>query len=1060
VELRKLQVEATQLAKAIEDRRKNDPLYTFKPHPKQQEFHNAVYSGEKSEVWCFGANRCITPATLVEMDHATAPISTVVGDSGFYVQSSDGNNRCTKKASPVFLKGIEPAFRIHLDNGQFFECSYKHRVLTPSGWASVGSLLSSQDDLRCSGKYEDYLGNYGKDSGLCDPLPHFSLSNDIKELLREAGVPQYIQPASLQQDVMVPKPERIHAYLASCHHSNLDDQDLLLGLFDLWIPCSAYTIDQSLIPQHLISRTTAFESNLALKEELSPEILDQLAVLLAYYSLPYPIPLSDECHIVGYQKIGLRPIVDFSVEDTECYYAAGVIHHNSGKSDIGSYTGSHLARFGPPEKLLREQYADGGKIMVKDRATSGWVVSLDFPTGRDIVQPKYFDNGVGFSSHDAFIPKREIKEWRQSDQILKLHNGSIIGFKSADSGRLKFQGAEKDWIHYDEEPPQEVYKECSMRVGTRKLIQFGTCTLLPPEGQVGGVTWLYQDMAKPYMNGTLPENCHVLTMAMIDNPYLPPELVEEYASKYKPDSVEYRIRVLGELLPGLSGARCYTGFSYETHVKSQVGYYNPHLPLAWAMDFNVSPYITLVGQRDMSKFRVFRELFLEEGDHDRMCELFYTEFGGHRGPVFVYGDATGQRRNMTGKSDYTIIVNNMRRHNMNIHLKLPSVNPNVPDRINAVNRAFINENKEVNLEIDPSCEELIADFEQVLRDPRGGIKKVTNTKDPYYRRTHSCLTGDTLISVGGLRYKYIKDIKTGDEVWTPCGMAIVENAGEVAKVDKLVRLKFDNFEEITCTPEHKFFTDRGLVEADALRYSDVLIKQGHSLWKSALNTTGGNIGFRDAITNLVETKKESSVTCIDRFGVMLTEKYQKTITSIIKTVTALTTPLRILSVSLLQNTFRIMESQAHGVVALKTLSNSNQRKSWQNYGTQVMKAESGTATTQEKFIKKESGLLNLVSNAVKNIKRLIQRDQDSVIRIVSKSLVNCDSVSVYDLTVAKHHCYLANGVLVSNSDGVGYWISYEAPVTTNKAQGISPTYKGAVVRAPGYAFSKRNRPNV
>ena len=377
---------------------------------------------------------------------------------------------------------------------------------------------------------------------------------------------------------------------------------------------------------------------------------------------------------------------------------------------------------------------------VRDRSTSGWVVSLDFPTSRDIIQPKYFDNGVGRASHPAFIPEREIKDWRTADQLLLLHNGSIIGFKSADSGRGKFQGVEKDWIHFDEEPPEEVYGECTVRIGTRRLLIFGTCTLLPPEGQVGGVTWLYDAVAKPYLNGTLPDYVFVVQMSMYDNPHLPEEAIAQYASRYKPDSVEFRIRVLGELLPGLSGARCYTGFNYAVHVKPQQEFYNAYAPLCWYIDFNASPFISGVGQKDGTKFRAMREFVLEEGNHDDMCERFYQEYGQHAGEIWLYGDASGQRsslRKSNNDSDYMIILNNMRGHGKNIKLKIPSFNPNVPDRVNATNVAFRDAGGIVNIEIDPACEELIADFEQVLRDPRGGIKKSNNNRDAYYRRTHA-----------------------------------------------------------------------------------------------------------------------------------------------------------------------------------------------------------------------------------------------------------------------------------------------------------------------------------
>ena len=63
--------------------------------------------------------------------------------------------------------------------------------------------------------------------------------------------------------------------------------------------------------------------------------------------------------------------------------------------------------------------------------------------------------------------------------------------------------------------------------------------------------------------------------------------------------------------------------------------------------------------------------------------------------------------------------------------------PYIRDRVNAVNRAFRNEHGESMVEVDPSCRELIADLEQVISDGRGGIKKTTDRKSPYFRRTHT-----------------------------------------------------------------------------------------------------------------------------------------------------------------------------------------------------------------------------------------------------------------------------------------------------------------------------------
>jgi hypothetical protein len=55
-------------------------------------------------------------------------------------------------------------------------------------------------------------------------------------------------------------------------------------------------------------------------------------------------------------------------------------------------------------------------------------------------------------------------------------------------------------------------------------------------------------------------------------------------------------------------------------------------------------------------------------------------------------------------------------------------------RVNAVNRLLRGEQGAVHVRIDPSCHDLIADLEQVLRDGQK-IKKTGRRSDPYFRRT-------------------------------------------------------------------------------------------------------------------------------------------------------------------------------------------------------------------------------------------------------------------------------------------------------------------------------------
>jgi phage terminase large subunit-like protein len=366
---------------------------------------------------------------------------------------------------------------------------------------------------------------------------------------------------------------------------------------------------------------------------------------------------------------------------------------------------------------------------------------------RDVVQPKYFDNGFvpAGSSHRPFIPEREYNkdDWRVSDQILKLKNGSIVGFKSVADGRATFQGAGKDWIHFDEEPDRNVYTESTIRVEAgRRLRIFGTCTLLPPEGEIGGVTWVFSEIAKPLLDGK-PSRIRIFQASIYDNPFLPPEEIANLEAKYPEGSIERRIRLDGELLPGLSGARAYGAFQYSLHVRDL-----PELeyrrPLCWALDFNVSPMVSLVGQRVLQNrqgliFRVHREIILEDdASIESMLGLFKAYYPRHGAEVWLYGDATGKSRSgQTGRSYYQLLLNGLRAYPTPVRLKIPEGNPHVPDRINAVNRALMDETGLVGVEIDTSCVELIADLEGVLRDTRGGLKKTSNPSDLYFRRTHT-----------------------------------------------------------------------------------------------------------------------------------------------------------------------------------------------------------------------------------------------------------------------------------------------------------------------------------
>lgn len=421
-----------------------------------------------------------------------------------------------------------------------------------------------------------------------------------------------------------------------------------------------------------------------------------------------------------------------SILDGQTQESWAICANRSGKTEGACYIAAGLARFG-------RQVPGFAGAFGSNKTTKGWVISATDAASRTVIQPKLFNNGMT-GGRPTFIPDREIADFNKNFGVLTLKNGSVIEFKSAETKTINLAGAGLDWILIDEEIDKAKYDELTIRVeGGKSLLIFGACTLLPPEGQAGGVSWLFPEKIKPWM-----ENQHrdymLFGWSIYDNPFILPSEIARLEAKYPVGSVERRIRLDGEWLPGLQGARAYTGFDARLHVKPQ-GPIIARRPICWTWDFNVEPMATLIGQRDGDVFRIHRELILDtDASIDQMVDWFHNIMPSHHGEVWIYGDASGRARNdgiPGGRSEYTLILNLMRTYGSPIRLKVPERNPLVGDRINAVNRAFRDEQGVTRIEIDPSCTELIADLEEVLRDQRGGIKKVSDRKNPYFRRTHS-----------------------------------------------------------------------------------------------------------------------------------------------------------------------------------------------------------------------------------------------------------------------------------------------------------------------------------
>ena len=416
-----------------------------------------------------------------------------------------------------------------------------------------------------------------------------------------------------------------------------------------------------------------------------------------------------------------------------------------GKSDALAVWAAAFARYGNPNP--KASYCGEG-IVLYDKAVSLWIVSPTFPMSRDIMQPKVFDNGyVPPGAHRPFIPPYEIRQngWHATNNVLRLKNGSIIGFKSGDQGQESFYGTGKDGVIFDEPPTESIYNECSIRVEAgRKLWIRGGATLLPEEGQtVEGISWLFDKKFEPWLKGDGRDHLGVFTASIYDNPHIPRDEIARLESLFPEGSIERRIRLNGELLRLAGGVRAYPPFDRGIHVNPALDrriHLDWRLPLIWNLDFNVEPMgstvFQLQAERGQSIYRGMAEITIESDAGPIQCaEEFRRLFPAHGAEVWVYGDATGKNRGQTGRSNYALLSEGLRGSNLRTRFFLPEANPNIQDRLNAVNVILRGPDGRNRLELAPYMVETIADFEQVIRAKDGKIKKTTNKKDPYYRRT-------------------------------------------------------------------------------------------------------------------------------------------------------------------------------------------------------------------------------------------------------------------------------------------------------------------------------------
>jgi len=327
-------------------------------------------------------------------------------------------------------------------------------------------------------------------------------------------------------------------------------------------------------------------------------------------------------------------------------------------------------------------------------------------------------------------PKRFIRSYNQTDQIVTFTNGSQIVFFPEnffqDPNLTRFDGLETNGFLIEEgqEIQKKTLEKCKLRAGRHiipglkvqpKPTIIVTCN---PSNN-----WTKKDVHDPFIEGTLSDEIFYLRATMADNPSLPEDYLKGLENV---DDITKAIFIEGSWdVVDVERPFVYSFNRKKTVFKGLE--IDPTEPINLSFDFNVDPITCVAGQSYEDKIRIFKEFRLRNSNIYELCEAIKVEFGDQY--FVVTGDAAGSARSamVQGSLNYYQII----QQELDLttsQFKVPTFNPSVKNSRVLTNSICQNHK---DFLIDSSCQYLIEDLETVEATETGDINK---TKDA--RKSH------------------------------------------------------------------------------------------------------------------------------------------------------------------------------------------------------------------------------------------------------------------------------------------------------------------------------------
>ncbi len=347
--------------------------------PQARRFHQS----QAQYRFCLGGNRCLGPDTIIEGRRVSEITSSHI------VRSWNGASIVESLASKPWIKGYEQCYRIYLSNGEWFDASAAHRVLTDCGYVSIGALSDSA--LSILAPFRDAATQI-----VFQVLPitrikfqvidaiiaanSIYMMNDLAAFQVSAKVLLHYQP--MLENVFLPwfwskrMTGAIDADISLFRHK---PATLPFGM--TWAAAGRFAgneLNSACIVSILSDwAKTSILTQFPCASSLLPRPIGESSQHSIFDHFPSPALISPDgfASIVSYAEIGVKPIYDFEVPGLCNYVAAGIVHHNSSKSHANAHELAMLALDRQPWRRM-------------PRPINAWYATQTYEMVGSIVWPK------------------------------------------------------------------------------------------------------------------------------------------------------------------------------------------------------------------------------------------------------------------------------------------------------------------------------------------------------------------------------------------------------------------------------------------------------------------------------------------------------------------------------------------------------------------------------------------------------------------------------------------------------------------------------------------------